>query len=96
MTLCKANSILLINNTYRKVLGGDNQMDGPKEIRMKLGISIEEAARNLGISGGYLSQIENGQRQISAERANQIAKLYGKRKEDIFLPTRYSVCKVFE
>lgn len=71
-------------------------MDGPKEIRMELGISIEEAARKLGISGGYLSQIENGQRQIGTERADQIAKLYGKRKEDIFLPTRYSVCKVLE
>lgn len=82
------------NNTKCEVLGGDNEMDSPKEIRIELGISIEEAARNLGISGGYLSQIENGQRQISTERANQIAKLYGKRKEDIFLPTRYSVCKV--
>ncbi|MGN4870964.1 helix-turn-helix domain-containing protein [Bacillus cereus group sp. MYBK120-1] len=70
-------------------------MNGPKEMRMKSGISIEEAARKLGISGGYLSQIENGQRQISADRADQIAKLYGKRKEDIFLPTRYSICKVF-
>ncbi|PEK39093.1 transcriptional regulator [Bacillus pseudomycoides] len=69
-------------------------MNGPKEMRIKLGISIEEAAKNLGISGGYLSQIENGQRQISAERADQIAKLYGKKKEDIFLPTRYSICKV--
>ncbi|PFN51535.1 helix-turn-helix transcriptional regulator [Bacillus thuringiensis] len=71
-------------------------MDGPKEIRLELGLSIEASARKLGISGGYLSQIENGQRQISAERADQIAKLYGKRKEDIFLPTRYSVCKVLE
>ncbi|MGG0511542.1 helix-turn-helix domain-containing protein [Bacillus pseudomycoides] len=70
-------------------------MNGPKEIRMKLGVSIEEAARKLGISGGYLSQIENGQRQISADRADQIAKLYGKKKEEIFLPTRYSVCKVY-
>ncbi|WIL46018.1 helix-turn-helix transcriptional regulator [Bacillus bombysepticus] len=71
-------------------------MIGPKEVRMKLGISIEEAAKKLGISGGYLSQIENGQRQISTERADQIAKLYEKKKEDIFLPTRYSVCKVIE
>ncbi|EEM04506.1 helix-turn-helix domain-containing protein [Bacillus pseudomycoides] len=71
-------------------------MIGPKEMRMKFGISIEEAAKNIGISGGYLSQIENGQRQVSAERADQIAKLYGKKKEDIFLPTRYSVCKVLE
>ncbi|ABY44788.1 transcriptional regulator, XRE family [Bacillus mycoides KBAB4] len=84
----------MFNNTNCKVLGGDKELSGPKEIRMKLGISIEEAAKKLGISGGYLSQIENGQRQISTERADQIAKLYEKKKEDIFLPTRYSVCKV--
>lgn len=75
-------------------MGGDKELNGPKEMRMKFGISIEEAARRLGISGGYLSQIEKGQRQISAERADCIAELYGKKKEDIFLPTRYSVCKV--
>jgi len=86
----------LNNNTLCVVLGGDKEVIGPKEMRMKFGISIEEAAKNIGISGGYLSQIENGQRQVSAERADQIAKLYGKKKEDIFLPTRYSVCKVLE
>lgn len=69
-------------------------MSGPKEMRIKFGISIEEAAKKLRISGGYLSQIEKGQRQISAERADEIANLYGVKKEDIFLPTRYSVCKV--
>jgi len=86
----------LNNNTLCVVLGGDKEVIGPKEMRMKFGISIEEAAKNIGISGGYLSQIENGQRQVSAERADQIAKLYGKKKEDIFLSTRYSVCKVLE
>lgn len=86
----------MFNDANRKVLGGDKELSGPKEIRMKLGISIEEAAKKLGISGGYLSQIENGQRQISTERADQIAKLYEKKKEDIFLPTRYSVCKVLK
>lgn len=65
-------------------------------MRIKFGISIEEAAKKLRISGGYLSQIEKGQRQISAERADEIANLYGVKKEDIFLPTRYSVCKVMK
>ncbi|WP_407707981.1 helix-turn-helix domain-containing protein [Bacillus mycoides] len=85
----------MFNSTFCIVQGGDKEVNGPKEMRMKLGVSIEEAARKLGISGGYLSQIENGQRQISADRAEQIAKLYGKKKEEIFLPTRYSVCKVY-
>ncbi|MGS2751280.1 helix-turn-helix transcriptional regulator [Bacillus zanthoxyli] len=65
-----------------------------KLIRSTLGIGIEETAKKLNISGGYLSQIENGKRQISTYRANQIANLYNKKLEEIFLPTRYSVRKV--
>lgn len=63
----------------------------PKKVRISLGMSLEEAAGQLGISGGYLSQIENGQRQVSADRAGQIAKLYKVEKEDIFLPSRYAI-----
>lgn len=62
-----------------------------REIRNKNGLSIEEAAKKLGISAGYLSQIELGQRQVSEERAIQIAALYNITKEEIFLPTRYSI-----
>ncbi|PFE56044.1 transcriptional regulator [Bacillus cereus] len=69
-------------------------MNELKRIRSNLNKSIEEVAGNLNISGGYLSQIENGKRQISTERAMQIASLYGKSLEEIFLPTRYSVRKV--
>jgi transcriptional regulator with XRE-family HTH domain len=63
----------------------------PKKVRISLGMSLDEAARHLGISGGYLSQIENGQRQISAKRAEEIAELYGVTKDDIFLPSRYAI-----
>jgi transcriptional regulator with XRE-family HTH domain len=68
----------------------------PKQARVSAGLSIEEAAKELGISSGYLSQIENGQRQVSAKRAEQIAKLYEKKKEDIFLPSRYAIREVNE
>jgi len=59
-------------------------------------MSIEQAATKLNIPAGYLSQIENGQRQVSAERAEEIAALYQKKVDDIFLPSRYSVREVNE
>jgi transcriptional regulator with XRE-family HTH domain len=62
----------------------------PKKARMLSGLSIERAASKLGIPAGYLSQIENGQRQVSSDRAEQISELYGKNKEEIFLPSRYA------
>lgn len=66
----------------------------PKKARLEAGLSIEEAARQLGISAGYLSQIENGQRQVSSERAERIADLYDKNKDEIFLPSRYAIREV--
>jgi transcriptional regulator with XRE-family HTH domain len=65
-----------------------------KEARLKAKLSLEEAAKQLNISAGYLSQIENGQRQIGNDRAEQIAKLYGRKKEEIFLPSRYAIREV--
>lgn len=69
-------------------------MSLPKKARLKAGYSLEEAAKKLNISAGYLSQIENGQRQISSDRAEEIAKLYSRGKEEIFLPSRYAIREV--
>lgn len=69
-------------------------MSLPKLARLKAGFSLENAASKLGISAGYLSQIENGQRQISAIRADEISRLYKLSREDIFLPTRYAIREV--
>lgn len=69
-------------------------MDNPKSARIKAGMSIEEAAKQLSIPAGYLSQIENGLRQVSAERAREIASLYGRKREEIFLATRYAIREV--
>lgn len=57
-------------------------------------LSITEASKELGIPEGYLSQIENGHRQVSSERADKIAQLYKKEKEEIFLASRYALRKV--
>lgn len=65
-----------------------------KQARLDAGFSIEEAAKKLGIPAGYLSQIENGLRQVSAERAAELAKLYERKREEIFLPSRYAIREV--
>lgn len=66
----------------------DNMVKGA---RIGAGMTIEEAAKQLGIPAGYLSQIENGQRQVSADRAEEISVLYGKEREQIFLASRYAI-----
>lgn len=68
----------------------------PKQARINAGYSLEGAAKKLNISGGYLSQIENGLRQISADRAREIAELYNKQTDEIFLPSRYLIREVNE
>ena len=67
-----------------------------KQTRLSVGLSIEKAAKKLNISAGYLSQIENGHRKISKERATEIAELYHVPKEKIFLASRYSIREVNE
>lgn len=67
-----------------------------KKARLAAGLSIETAAKILGIPAGYLSQIENGKRGVSSERANAIANLYGVNRDEIFLPIRYAIREVDE
>lgn len=65
-----------------------------KEARKQAGFSIEGAAKELNIPAGYLSQIENGHRQVGSDRADEIARLYKIKKEEIFLPSRYALREV--
>lgn len=67
-----------------------------RKARVSIGFSIEEAARELRISGGYLSQIELGQRHVTKRRAEEIATLYKVSREEIFLPTRFAIREVVE
>ena len=50
---------------------GDDLLSSIKNARNNVGMSIEEAAKQLGIPAGYLSQIENGHRHVSADRARK-------------------------
>ncbi|WP_333595121.1 helix-turn-helix transcriptional regulator [Anaerospora hongkongensis] len=45
--------------------------------RLQKGLTQKEAADHLGISRGYLSQLENKQAVLSDELLVKIAKLYG-------------------
>lgn len=67
-------------------------MNSPaRNARLRTGMSIEEAAKKIGIQGGYLSEIERGKRKVGSERARQIADLYGVPQDSIFKPSRYAV-----
>ncbi|QCT02699.1 XRE family transcriptional regulator [Paenibacillus algicola] len=61
--------------------------------RIAKGMSIEEAARALSIPAGYLSQIENGKRHVSDQRAENIACLYEVEVSKIFSASRYVICE---
>lgn len=65
-----------------------------KAARQSAGYSLGEAAKELKIPVGYLSQIENGQRQVDSDRAEKIASLYKVKREQIFLASRYAVREV--
>lgn len=60
-----------------------------KQTRERAGMTLEAAANRLRISPGYLHQIENGDRGVGSVRAEQIADLYEKGKEELFRPTRF-------
>ena len=61
-----------------------------KRSRERFGMTLEHAARCLGISPGYLLQIEKGLRGVGAPRAERIAELYGMEMEELFVPVRYT------
>jgi len=47
-----------------------------KEFRQRLGISQEELARLLGVARPTISQMENGERKISAEEIPKLSKIF--------------------
>ena len=56
-----------------------------KRIRESLSLGVNEAARKAGISGGYLSALERGEKQNpSMESLEKIAKAFNVTVEDFF------------
>lgn len=70
-------------------LGGSGVKTALKASRERAGMTLETAAKRLCISAGYLLQIENGVRSVGAQRADAIAELYQKAKEELFVPVRF-------
>ncbi|WP_077621523.1 helix-turn-helix transcriptional regulator [Sediminibacillus massiliensis] len=55
------------------------------DARKKLGLSQEDLASKVGISRGYLSNVEAGKFGPSLKIASRIAKVLNKSVEDLFL-----------
>jgi transcriptional regulator with XRE-family HTH domain len=51
--------------------------EAARAIREALGVSLRSVAKDIGASPGYLSRLENGERQPSPETAAALAKRLG-------------------
>ncbi|AIC94130.1 MULTISPECIES: helix-turn-helix domain-containing protein [Shouchella] len=58
-------------------------------LRIQKGFSLEEVSKQVGISAGYLSQIESGKRQVNALISEKIAQFFNVSLDDLFEATRY-------
>lgn len=56
-----------------------------KELRKKKGYTSQNMAEKLGISKPFYSQIENQMRKLSYDMAVQIAAVFNKKPDQIFL-----------
>ncbi len=56
-----------------------------KEIRKKKNYTLQDMAEKLGISKPFYSQIENQMRKLSYDMAVQIAAIFNKKPDQIFL-----------
>lgn len=59
-------------------------MKNLKELRLKIGLTVNEIAKLIGISPTYYWQIENRQRRLYYELAIKIAKVFNKKPDEIF------------
>ena len=55
-----------------------------KEYRKQTGLSIFKVGRQIGVSGSYVSQVENGKRPASDAMLVAMAELYGVDKKELF------------
>ena len=91
-------SLLLTQSTLPSLIGGKDSHDTItppsrkligskwKLYRDKLALTLEEVAKQVGISTSYLSKIENGQANISYEILERLAAFYGESVLHFFEP----------
>lgn len=63
-----------------------------REIRERSKLSIEEAAKRLGIAYDYLVMLENNRRKPSWKLLNKMSKVYSAKAEKIFLAIYRTIC----
>ena len=56
-----------------------------KELRISVGLTVNDIAKLVGISPTYYWQIENKQRRLYYELAIKIAKVFNKKPDEVFL-----------
>lgn len=61
-----------------------------QKVRKESGLSSEQLAKEIGISKGYYSMIENGKRGLSYSMAVKIAGVFNKEPDDIFLQSEFT------
>ncbi|SCZ79997.1 helix-turn-helix domain-containing protein [Acidaminobacter hydrogenoformans] len=91
-------SLLMTQSTLPPLIGGIDIYDAAtppsrkligskwKLYRDKLALTLEEVAKQVGISTSYLSKIENGQANISYEILERLAAFYGESVLHFFEP----------
>ena len=55
-----------------------------KQFRQKIGKSVFKVGREIGVSGSYISQVENGKRPASDAVLLALADVYGVDKQELF------------
>jgi transcriptional regulator with XRE-family HTH domain len=73
----------------KKGKGGGQFMNLLKKHRKEKGLTLIEVSLLSDIPQNLLSQFENGQRSIPADRAQQLAKIYKVPIEKLFEPVRF-------
>ncbi len=61
-----------------------------RKSRKEKGFTLEHVEKLTGIPHSLMSQIENGQRSINVERAQELSEIYQVPMESIFDPVRFA------
>jgi len=64
-----------------------------EDVRKAKGFTQEYVAGAVGVATSSYNQYETGARSIPADIAQRIADVLGVKREDIFLPTKFTVSK---
>lgn len=93
MTFANCEYIIKSSFTYSKLFGGGLVKKTLAEIRDERKMSQKDMADILEIAVSTYCQYETGKRNVPAEIVDSIAKILNINKDDIFLPTKFTISK---